>query len=199
VAIDLDSLIAALVLVALALRFGKRLPQAGKYVLALSIWVWALLPFPWGASGWILSYLSSFSVTSALLALVAIYSALGKPIALPRAQLAQTCWLLLVVAVCFYPPSLGVDGVDPYGWGYGNIWLSLVLLAVGMVALLARNYLLCVLLVAAQLAFAARLLVSDNLWDYLFDPFLVFWAVGWLVQDWRQRRAARVRLPAALP
>lgn len=186
-AIDLDLLLAALVLVAVALRVGRQLSQAGKYVLAVLVLVWALLPFPWGAASWVLSYLSSFSVTSALLALVAIQLRLGGTFALPPRQLKQACWLLLLLAICFYPPSLGVDGLDPYGWGYGNIWLSVGVLVLGLVALALRNYLVCVVLIAAQLAFAARLLVSDNLFDYLFDPFLVFWVIGWLLRDWRQR------------
>ena len=46
-----------------------------------------------------------------------------------------------------------------------------------------RAYATCLILVSAQLAFGADLLVSDNLWDYLIDPWLVLWAAGWLIRD----------------
>jgi hypothetical protein len=35
----------------------------------------------------------------------------------------------------------------------------------------------------AQCVFRAGWLASDNLWDYLMDPWLVCWAVGWLLRD----------------
>ena len=64
-----------------------------------------------------------------------------------------------------------------------------------MFAWMNRAYAPCVVLIAAQGAFYFNLLHSDNLWDYLIDPWLVFWATGWLVRDRlvvrRDVRAAR--------
>ena len=70
-----------------------------------------------------------------------------------------------------------------------------MLLLIGLFAWMNRAYAPCVVLIAAQGAFYFNLLHSDNLWDYLIDPWLVFWATGWLVRDRlvvrRDVRAAR--------
>lgn len=182
--INLDLLIAALVLLAVALRLGRRWLPAGKprWLLVLLLLLWSLLPHPWGLASWLLSYVSSFSVTSGLLALVAIQASLGGKLSLPRRQLLVGNLLLVLLALVFYPLALGAGPVDVYGWGYNSSLLLWALLLVGVLAWLTRNYLLCVLLVAAQLAYAGGLLVSDNLWDYLFDPLLVGWAFAWLLR-----------------
>ncbi|MEQ9507999.1 MAG: hypothetical protein RLN92_03045, partial [Alloalcanivorax xenomutans] len=69
----------------------------------------------------------------------------------------------------------------------------------GEVAWLSRAYASCIILVVAQLAYAWRLLPSDNLWDYLIDPWLVFWASGWLIRDRLLARRARQRLAVSQP
>lgn len=180
----IDLLIAALVLVAVQLRMSAvLLSKPARIVLALVVLVWALLPYPWGPAAWLLSYLSSFSVASGLLAVLAIKHRITGIYWLPQNQLRGACVLLVVLALWFYPASMGSTYLDPYALGYGDFTLSTILLLVGLAAWVMRAYASCLILVAAQLAFRFDLLASDNLWDYLLDPWLVCWAAGWLIRD----------------
>ena len=190
----IDLLIAALVLVAVQLRFtAAMMPEKARMVLAVVVFVWALLPYPWGPAAWLLSYLSGFSIASGLLAVMAIKHRIVGYYWLPVNQLRGACILLVGLAVWFYPASLGSIYLDPYALGYGNFQFSTALLLVGLLAWVMRAYASCLILVAAQLAFRLDLLASDNLWDYLIDPWLVFWAAGWLIRD----RLLRSRTPQA--
>lgn len=180
----IDLLIAALVLVAVQLRISAAmLSKPARMVLALVVFVWALLPYPWGPAAWVLSYLASFSVASGLLAVLAIKHRITGIYWLPVNQLRGACVLLVVLALWFYPTSMGSTYMDPYALGYGNFTFSTSLLLVGLLAWVLRAYASCLILVAAQVAFHFDLLASDNLWDYLLDPWLVFWAAGWLIRD----------------
>ncbi|WP_202560491.1 hypothetical protein [Alcanivorax sp. DP30] len=179
-----DLLIAALVLVAVQLRISAALlSRPARIVLSLVVFLWALLPYPWGPAAWLLSYLASFSVASGLLAVLAIKHRITGIYWLPVNQLRGACLLLVVLALWFYPASMGSTYLDPYAMGYGNFSLSTGLLLVGLLAWVLRAYASCLILVAAQLAFRMDLLASDNLWDYLLDPWLVCWAAGWLIRD----------------
>jgi hypothetical protein len=100
---------------------------------------------------------------------------------------------LLLVAVFFYPLSLGLTMVDPYGHGYYPTVLSCLLLTFFCWAVLARWYLAATVLALSFAGFAGRWLESDNLWDYLFDPFLVVGAVAYLSSKGRPRISSRWR------
>lgn len=179
----LSELICALILVAVALRFTTRWRPRWRAGLAALTLLMALLPFPWGLSAWVLSYLADFSITSGLLALVAIQHRLTARYWLPVRELRGSCLMLVLLALWFYPMSLGSSYADPYALGFGDYLFSGVLLLVGLFAWLSHAYATCLLLIAAQLAFRFNLLQSDNLWDYLIDPWLVSWATGWLIRD----------------
>ena len=80
---------------------------------------------------------------------------------------------VLAAAVLLYPMALGLGDWDPYrlGWGHPGMWTSLLALVV--VCWLNGWRLLPALVALALLAWAAGLLESGNLWDYLLDPWLV--------------------------
>src|SRR5690606_29852862 len=182
-------ILTALVLAAIAGRLVRALPLVARNLVMVLVFVIAALPFPWGAAGWVQSLTSEFSVTSALLALAAILHRARGQVLLPESALRVACWLVAALSLVFYPLSLGVSLLDPYALGYGDFRFSTALLLVGMLAWVTRAWTICVVLVCAQLAYAADFLRSDNLWNYLLDPFLVFWVYGWLVRDlWRSRR-----------
>ncbi|MED5387536.1 MAG: hypothetical protein VX793_01690 [Pseudomonadota bacterium] len=180
----LDILICALVLVAVQLRMSAALLSLrGRIALSVVVFVWSFLPYPWGLAAWTVSYLSTFSITSGLLAILAIQHRIVGHYWLPLGQLRGACVMLVLMALWFYPMSMGSSYADPYALGFGSFGFSTALLLVGLLAWVVRAYASCLILVAAQFAFGADVLVSDNLWDYLIDPWLVFWAAGWLIRD----------------
>ncbi len=92
---------------------------------------------------------------------------------------------LVLVAVVFYPMSLGATMTDPYAHGYYPTVLSALLLTLFCWSVLAGWYLSATVLALSFAGFAVHLLESDNLWDYLFDPALVGAAVVLLAMRWR--------------
>lgn len=187
--INVESFIVTLVVAAIVARWIGSLPAALRVAILLAVVVLCWLPWPFGWNGWILGYVSSLSVTTGLLAGYALLVRFAGLPVLPANSLRQMAGLLLLFAVFFYPASLGATSLDPFAWGYGNHVLSLVLLALGVLALLLGNLALMVVLLVAQLAWWAGLMQSDNVFDYLFDPFLVIWSVGYLLKSCCRQKA----------
>jgi len=98
---------------------------------------------------------------------------------------------LSVVSLLLYPMALGATPFDPYRLGYGNlIFVSALLLVTGYAWYKARS-LIAVSLSLAVLAWGCHWYESDNLWDYLIDPFVSVYALSvtaiFLVQAMRRR------------
>lgn len=90
---------------------------------------------------------------------------------------------LVLVAVVFYPMSLGLTMTDPYAHGYYPTVLSALLLACFCWAVLAGWYLSATMLALSFAGFAGHWLESTNLWDYLFDPALILAAAAlWVIR-----------------
>ena len=105
-----------------------------------------------------------------------------------RTQIACLALLISVFAAFFYPLALGATFVDPYGHGYYPTVLSALLLSMIIAAVLSGWWLWVIALAVAYAGYAAHVLESDNLWDYLLDPLLVVIAVT-LIVTWRQTLA----------
>ena len=177
------ALCTALVLLAwLTAMAGERLPVRWRRPLALLVLVLLLLPWPVGVAHWLPSYLGHFSIVTILLALDRLGRAYGPGGWLRKQEVRKLAWLLPAVAIWFYPMSLGATALDPYALGFGDFRFSTALLLLGLYFWIGRDYGLCLMLVAAQVAWRLELLPSDNLWDYLLDPWLVIWSLVWLVR-----------------
>lgn len=184
------NILCALVLAAVLLRW---LPARGsrpvKLALLVLLVVAVMLPFPYGAAGWVLAMTSEFSVTTAVLAALGVWCRLYDVRWMPASELRGLCVTVLLVALVFYPSSLGAITFDAYALGYGDFRFSTALLLLGLFCWISRAYVACLILVLAQGAYGLRLLGSDNLWDYLLDPWLVFWCLGWWLRDLLRRPA----------
>lgn len=196
----LAPLFSGLVTAAVLLRWLSRLSLSRRSLAVMLVVVlgWSLLPWPLGLHGWLEGYFGYFSVTTALVALAALTRRLGGPTLIPEAQMRGLCLVVVAVAVWFYPMSLGATVLDPYAPGYGDFRFSSALLLLGLLAWLLRAWSACVILALGQLAYGAQLMPSNNLWDYLLDPWLTFFAFGWLIRDGRRTlRARRAVQPAS--
>ncbi len=182
--LQLASLVYAAVLARLLPIRDRRIHLA----LLLAVLVLAWVPYPWGPVAWRASYTGEFSMTTVLLACAGLAHRLGGSVGPGQRELRGFCLLVVGVAAVFYPLALGAAPLNPYEWGFGSYPFSSALLVLGLVAWLVRAWYLLAILVLAQFGLALELLASDNLWDYLLDIWLVFWAIGWLVRDaWQHR------------
>ena len=101
-------------------------------------------------------------------------------------QREQTAVMLAVAgaALFMYPLALGWGNWDAYRLGWGNtleawgMWLAL--LALCFVCWVKNLQVLPVLITLALLAWTLGLMESGNLWDYLLDPWLSVFALGFV-------------------
>lgn len=91
--------------------------------------------------------------------------------------------LILLAALALYPFALGVSDFDPYRLGFGNLWFIFGLLLVALVAWL-RQYMLIALSVSlAVLAWSVGWYESNNLWNYLLDPWVSIYAMAVIIKQ----------------
>ena len=108
---------------------------------------------------------------------------------------SMASWIFgLGAGLALYPMALGLGGFDPYALGWGFSWLFAFLAMVTIALLLMKNR-FAVVLIACILGYDLHLLESPNLWDYLVDPFFVFFSFGalsnWLLGRMRKALSGR--------
>jgi hypothetical protein len=86
-------------------------------------------------------------------------------------------FVIVLLALSFYPFALGLGMIDPYAWGYGSIAFFIGVLTFALVCGLLNWVKGAWIIAIAIIAWAAHWHESANLWDYLLDPFLVIWAL----------------------
>lgn len=102
--------------------------------------------------------------------------------------------LVALTALALYPMALGIGTFDPYRLGYSNPLFVGALLIIAVTAWLNRFYLVALCIALATLAWATGWYESDNLWDYLLDPFVAIYALAVVMA-----RAAKVQYARLLP
>ncbi|WP_236638804.1 MULTISPECIES: hypothetical protein [unclassified Polynucleobacter] len=85
-------------------------------------------------------------------------------------------FVILIIALAFYPLALGLGMHDPYAWGYGSITFLLFVLLLALICGLANWSKGFWIVGLAIIAWSVHWHESANLWDYLLDPFLALWA-----------------------
>ena len=100
--------------------------------------------------------------------------------------------MLAAIALCgvlFYPLALGVSVFDPYRLGYGNVWFLSALSGVAVWSALRYSIMLAWCMALAVVAWAVGWYESNNLWDYLIDPWVTIYACySWLHGFWTDSR-----------
>ena len=97
-----------------------------------------------------------------------------------RARLALLAYIA-ATALVLYPMALGLGLFDPYRLGYGSPWLLGAWLVVALAAWFSRLDSIATCIALAALAWTFRWYESNNLWDYLLDPLVSLYALGYVV------------------
>ena len=100
-------------------------------------------------------------------------------------------------ALLLYPFALGLGDWDSYrlGWGAPGMWAALFALSIACWGMRLR--LLPMLIAVGMLAWAAGLLESTNLWDYLIDPWLAVGAIFQCLKVAGRKLLGRFRMAPA--
>ena len=85
--------------------------------------------------------------------------------------------LIVFAAAALYPFALGIGMFDTYRLGYGNSLFVAALLLIALAAWFLEYALVSLCIALATLAWSVGWYESDNLWDYLLDPFVVIYAL----------------------
>jgi hypothetical protein len=203
----------AIVTLALRLKFLARLQLQLKIALACGLLILAVIPFGGlSAAEFVRGISGDLSVTS--LVLLALFLVLPRPLSGGRANMgaetllyhranlrpsrppARGKFLILIViaALALYPFALGVSTFDPYRLGFGNLWFIAGLLIVVLAAWIRQYTLIAFSISLAVLAWSVGWYESNNLWNYLIDPWVSVYALAALVKK-RISGSLRYKLP----
>ncbi len=86
--------------------------------------------------------------------------------------------LVVLAALVLYPMALGIGAYDPYRLGYGNPQFVVALLLFALAAWFWNHLLVALCIAFATFAWALGWYESNNLWDYLLDPFVSVYALA---------------------
>lgn len=177
----------AIILLMLRLPALRHLRRGQKAGLALVVFVVLALPLgSLSAIELVRGVAGDMSITTLLLLLV-----LSKDGMLTVTQKNRVLFLVALSTILFYPFALGWGIIDPYRWGFGSAWLLAGLLLVALLAWLRQCPVVAVVIALAVLAWSIGWYESNNLWDYLLDPWLSIYAMAALVRQavllWRRK------------
>lgn len=191
----------AIVTFLLRLPFFARLQLNLKIVLAVGLVVLAAIPFDGlSAIEFVRGISGDLSIPTIIL--LTLFLFLPRPISGGRADMgAETLlyhranlrpsrppargkllMLIVITALVLYPMALGVSTFDPYRLGFGNLWLIAGLLIVAVVAWFQQYTLISLSISLAVLAWSVGWYESNNLWNYLIDPWVSIYALIALVR-----------------
>lgn len=131
-----------------------------------------------------------FSITATVLLSVIALSKVQLS-QLPKRDIFCLATILAPLSLWFYPMSLGLTLHDPYQLGFDASVLSAVLLSAGFIAWLRGYYLIVAAISLSLVAFRFNLLESNNLWDYVIDPCVAFFALYHVGAVLRRSRRAK--------
>jgi hypothetical protein len=143
--------------------------------------VFALMLIPFGAMPFA-AYLRGMTGDLSITTLVLLCCAMLRPwcgcVEVQDKRRFAVLTLIALAALGVYPMALGVGAYDPYHLGYGNLLFVAALLLVAMAAWFRGFSLISLCIALATLAWTAGWYESDNLWDYLLDPFVAIYALA---------------------
>ncbi len=130
-------------------------------------------------STWLLPYTGMLSLTSLLL----IWDALEQYRQCYRWQLLtkiEQCLIYnssIVLGLSVYPTTLGLFNIELYSLGFTGVILPSILGIVAGIAWIYHAKAIAYLLLAVLWAWLLNLGESQNLWDYVLDPWLFLYSI----------------------
>lgn len=157
-----------------------RLTKSYLAMLLGAVFVLSLIPF---GTIPLAAYVRGVTGDLSITTLVLLWCALLRPWCSSTKCNNRIALLILIalLALALYPMALGVGPYDPYRLGYGDPLFITALLLLALLAWLRRFSIIVLCIAFATLAWAVGWYESDNLWDYLLDPFVSIYALGALV------------------
>ncbi len=178
---DLTGLIGSASIIAssaLLLPSVKRLAKPRLAMLLGAIFVYALLPITGiSLAAYLRGGIGDVSITTLLL----LCSVLAKPrlscATLDNKNRLALFGFIALAALALYPIALGIGAYDPYRLGYGNAPFVIIVLLIALAAWYWKIYWVTLCITCAMLAWSIGWYESNNLWDYLLDPFVAGYAL----------------------
>lgn len=168
-------------------RFGRRknfVLSPWMKGLLLALFIGLLVPKS-GASiplaAFFRGFIGDLSITLLALSLWSLCHHLFNVLPTAKRELTALLGVVAATALLLYPTALGWGDWDAYRLGWGSWWFLLALLVLCGANAWLGLYVLPALVALALLAWSAGLMESGNLWDYLLDPWLSVFALGYVV------------------
>jgi len=170
-------LLGCLLLMVAAPLLAFRQPRFSRRMIAMVIVVMMIIAVTPVNGLAIVAYIrgvtADLSMTSIILLAYFIAAAYtGKPY-ISTADKRRMGFMVLVCAIVVYPFGLGISPWDSYAAGYGDPWLYGLLFAATFWLYIKQRLFIISIILTGIIAYLFSLLVSQNLWDYLIDPWLV--------------------------
>ncbi len=122
-----------------------------------------------------------FSLTTVVLFLDVIAGRAFKQNLLPRPSRDLLLYVVAAMGITLYPTALGLSPWDFYRLGYQPVFLLFLLLTGVLLLWRFAHHTVALMILIEVILFNLHLAESDNLWDYLIDPIIALYAVGWVV------------------
>ena len=152
--------------------------------LTMVLFISLLVPIPGTGipfAGYFRGFIGDLSISLLALSIWSLCHRLFDVTAIRKRELTALLAVICVAALLLYPTALGWSDWDAYRLGWGSWWFISVLLAISAASALIGLRVLPVLIALALLAWSAGLMESGNLWDYLLDPWLSAFALGFVL------------------
>jgi hypothetical protein len=168
-----------LAIVALALRVPvfARLQLKLKIGLVVGLLIALAIPF-----GGLSSVEFMRGITGDLSITTLVLLAITFKVPSPSSGRGALLVFITFAAIALYPLALGISTFDPYRLGFGNLWFIAGLLLVALAAWFRQYALIALSISLAVLAWSVGWYESNNLWNYLIDPWLAVFALVALVK-----------------
>jgi hypothetical protein len=167
-------------------RFGRHKNDALSWWvrgLLLALFIALLIPKP-GASialaAFFRGFIGDLSISLLALGVWSLCHRLFDVLPISKRELTALLGVVGIAALLLYPTALGWGDWDAYRLGWGSWPFLLALLALCGVSASMGLRVLPALVALALLAWSVGLMESGNLWDYLLDPWLSAFALGFI-------------------